>query len=98
MKKMKHYSRLTFAILIELGLSASLLSGSAWAAETSSKTTSSNASSPDASAMDGGTLMVTAQQQTLQAPGVSTITADEIKKHPPARDVSEIIRTMPGLT
>lgn len=94
---MKHYSRLTFAILIELGLSASLLSGSAWAAETSSKTTSSNASSPDASAMDGGTLMVTAQQQTLQAPGVSTITADEIKKHPPARDVSEIIRTMPGV-
>ncbi len=94
---MKHYSRFTFAILIELGLSASLLSGSAWAAETSSKTTSSNASSPDASAMDGGTLMVTAQQQTLQAPGVSTITADEIRKNPPARDVSEIIRTMPGV-
>lgn len=46
---------------------------------------------------NGGTLMVTAAQQTLQAPGVSTITADEIKKHPPARDLSEIIRTMPGV-
>ncbi|MCL7652508.1 TonB-dependent receptor plug domain-containing protein, partial [Klebsiella pneumoniae] len=34
---------------------------------------------------------------TLQAPGVSTITADEIRKRPPARDVSEIIRTMPGV-
>ncbi|HBZ3628925.1 TPA: TonB-dependent siderophore receptor, partial [Klebsiella quasipneumoniae] len=30
-------------------------------------------------------------------PGVSTITADEIRKRPPARDVSEIIRTMPGV-
>ncbi len=26
-----------------------------------------------------------------------TITADEIRKRPPARDVSEIIRTMPGV-
>lgn len=46
---------------------------------------------------DGGTLMVTAEQQNLQAPGVSTITAGEIKKRPPARDLSEIIRTMPGV-
>ncbi|MFZ4210000.1 TonB-dependent siderophore receptor, partial [Pantoea endophytica] len=81
---MKNYSRLSLAILIELGLSASLLSSSAWAAETSSSKTS--ASTTDAQSMDGGTLMVTAQQQNLQAPGVSTITADEIKKHPPARD------------
>ncbi len=26
-----------------------------------------------------------------------TITAEEIRKNPPARDVSEIIRTMPGV-
>ncbi|QHM73685.1 Ferrienterobactin receptor [Mixta intestinalis] len=44
-----------------------------------------------------GTLVVTAQQQTLQAPGVSTISAQQIERHPPARDVSEIIRTMPGV-
>lgn len=43
------------------------------------------------------TMVVTAAQQNLQAPGVSTITADEIRKNPPARDVSEIIRTMPGV-
>ncbi|MDP1020152.1 TonB-dependent receptor plug domain-containing protein, partial [Klebsiella pneumoniae] len=29
--------------------------------------------------------------------GVSTITAEEIRKHPPARDVSELIRTQPGV-
>ncbi|MEA9391503.1 TonB-dependent siderophore receptor [Acerihabitans sp. TG2] len=45
----------------------------------------------------GDTIVVTAAQQNLQAPGVSTISADEIKKRPPARDVSEIIRTMPGV-
>ncbi|VYT78144.1 TonB-dependent siderophore receptor [Metakosakonia massiliensis] len=43
------------------------------------------------------TIVVTAAEQNLQAPGVSTITADEIRKNPPARDVSEIIRTMPGV-
>lgn len=43
------------------------------------------------------TIVVTAAQQNLQAPGVSTITADEIRKNPPSRDVSEIIRTMPGV-
>ena len=42
-------------------------------------------------------MVVTAARQNLQAPGVSTITADEIRKHPPARDVSELIRTQPGV-
>ena len=43
------------------------------------------------------TIVVTAAQQNLQAPGVSTITADQIRKGPPARDISEIIRKMPGV-
>ncbi|MGL6017757.1 MAG: TonB-dependent siderophore receptor [Gibbsiella quercinecans] len=43
------------------------------------------------------TLLVTARVQTLQAPGVSTIDSEAIKKHPIQRDVSEIIRTMPGV-
>ncbi|MBB1200250.1 TonB-dependent siderophore receptor [Enterobacteriaceae bacterium 89] len=51
----------------------------------------------DTTAESGETMVVTAAQQNLQAPGVSTITADEIRKNPPARDVSEIIRTMPGV-
>ncbi|SFN23937.1 ferric enterobactin receptor [Izhakiella capsodis] len=42
-------------------------------------------------------MVVTAEQQNLQAPGVSTITSDEIRKRPPARDIAEIIRTMPGV-
>lgn len=44
-----------------------------------------------------GRLVVTARQQTLQAPGVSTITSEAIKKHPIQRDLSEIIRTQPGV-
>ena len=39
------------------------------------------------------TLLVTAREQTLQAPGVSTIDSSAIKKHPIQRDVAEIIRT-----
>ena len=51
----------------------------------------------DSAALHEDTIVVTAAQQNLQAPGVSTITADEIRKNPPARDVAEIIRTMPGV-
>lgn len=43
------------------------------------------------------TLVVTAREQTLQAPGVSVIDSEAIKKHPIQRDVAEIIRTMPGV-
>ncbi|ROP59314.1 ferric enterobactin receptor [Enterobacter sp. BIGb0383] len=51
----------------------------------------------DAATAHEDTMVITAAQQNLQAPGVSTITADEIRKNPAARDVSEIIRTMPGV-
>jgi len=81
---MKKLSRLSFAVLLELGLI-----GGAHAAEGSTTTDQTDA--------ENGTLVVTAAQQNMQAPGVSTITADEIRKRPPARDVSEIIRTMPGV-
>ena len=89
---MNKLSRLSLAILLEFGLVATV-SFSAVAAENSSTTTSATQKSDDSE----GTLVVTAAEQTLQAPGVSTITADEIKKRPPARDVSEIVRTMPGV-
>ena len=39
----------------------------------------------------------TAEEALKQAPGVSTITAEDIAKKPPANDLSEIIRTMPGV-
>ncbi|EEQ10251.1 Ferric enterobactin receptor [Yersinia mollaretii ATCC 43969] len=62
--------------------------------ETDSATTTTAA---DNKATTGDTLVVTAQQQVRQALGASTITAEDIRKRPPANDLSEIIRTMPGV-
>ncbi|MEH2921662.1 TonB-dependent siderophore receptor [Samsonia erythrinae] len=45
----------------------------------------------------GDTMVITAAEQTRQAPGVSVITAEDISKRPPANDLSELIRTMPGV-
>nr|WP_232924604.1 TonB-dependent siderophore receptor [Pseudomonas cichorii] len=39
----------------------------------------------------------TAEQELKQAPGVSIITAEDIRKSPPANDLSEIIRKQPGV-
>jgi ferric enterobactin receptor len=38
-----------------------------------------------------------AEEELKQAPGVSTITAEDIEKRPPANDLSDIIRRMPGV-
>ncbi|BCQ61657.1 hypothetical protein PBOI14_34070 [Pseudomonas sp. Boi14] len=43
-------------------------------------------------------VIATAKEETKQAPGVSVITAEDIQKRPPANDLSQIIRTMPGST
>ncbi|WP_394149535.1 TonB-dependent siderophore receptor [Erwinia sp. OPT-41] len=96
MRTLNTLSRLSLAILLGLGAMAG-------ATADDSTQTNAEAEAPAAAASgehvdaEGGTLMVTAEQQNLQAPGVSTITADEIKKRPPSRDLSEIIRTMPGV-
>lgn len=42
-------------------------------------------------------VVATAKEETKQAPGVSVITAEDIQKRPPANDLSQIIRTMPGV-
>lgn len=39
----------------------------------------------------------TAEEMLKQAPGVSIITAEDIEKRPPANDLSDIIRRMPGV-
>ncbi len=85
--RLAHYS---FATLIGLGLGTPALSLAATTDDGKPATTVPAKAT-------GDTMVVTAAQQNLQAPGVSTISADEIKKRPPARDVSEIIRTMPGV-
>ncbi|MFS7362021.1 TonB-dependent siderophore receptor [Rahnella inusitata] len=95
--KLSHYS---LATLLGLGLGATTFSTSVSAATAPAPTaenTSETADSSETTDARGDTIMVTAAQQNLQAPGVSTITADEIKKRPPARDINELIRTMPGV-
>lgn len=46
---------------------------------------------------DNETMLVTAEQELKQQPGVSTITAQDIEKNPPVNDLSDIIRKMPGV-
>ncbi|MBH3428333.1 TonB-dependent siderophore receptor [Pseudomonas alkylphenolica] len=41
--------------------------------------------------------MVTAEEEAKQALGSSIITAEDIKRHPPANDLSDIIRREPGV-
>jgi len=43
------------------------------------------------------TVIGTAEETLKQAPGVSIITADDLAKRPPVNDISEIVRTMPGV-
>lgn len=91
MKRNSHYS---LAVLIHLAIWGAALP--AQAADSSIPEEAKDADS--AAAKNEETMVVTAARQTLQAPGVSTLTADEIRKHPPARDISELIRTQPGGT
>lgn len=59
---------------------------------------SAQAATPtEAEQNNGDTMVVTAAEQTRQAPGVSVITREDIQRRPPANDLSEIIRTMPGV-
>ena len=56
-------------------------------------------SAPTASTSPAATdrVVVKAEQALKQTPGASIITAEDIRKSPPATDVSEIIRTMLGV-
>ncbi|GHC15017.1 outer membrane receptor FepA [Kushneria pakistanensis] len=47
--------------------------------------------------MDEMVVLGTAEQTLKQAPGVSTITSEDIEKRPPTNDLSDIIRRMPGV-
>ncbi|ART79661.1 TonB-dependent siderophore receptor [Oceanisphaera avium] len=44
-----------------------------------------------------GEVVVTAEEILKQAPGVSIITAEDLAKRPVSNDLSEVIRTMPGV-
>jgi len=47
--------------------------------------------------LDTVTVIGTAEETLKQMPGVSIITAEDLAKRPPANDISEIVRTMPGV-
>lgn len=47
--------------------------------------------------LEGMRVLGTAEEEKKQAPGVSIITARDIERRPPANDLSELIRTMPGV-
>lgn len=64
---------------------AGMLTSPAFAAETTEKLA------------DDESMIVTAEQELKQQPGVSTITAEDIKKNPPVNDLSDLIRKMPGV-
>lgn len=51
----------------------------------------------DEKMLEETTVLGTAAEMLKQAPGVSVIGAEDIGKRPPANDISEIIRTMPGV-
>ncbi|HWX47038.1 MAG TPA: TonB-dependent siderophore receptor [Roseomonas sp.] len=42
-------------------------------------------------------VVATAEEELKQAPGVSIITQEDIQRQPPANDISEIVRQMPGV-
>ena len=55
-----------------------------------------DASSPALELVDTH-VVATAEEELRQAPGVSLITAEDIKKRPPVNDLSDIVRKMPGV-
>ncbi|WP_159994301.1 TonB-dependent siderophore receptor [Roseomonas sp. 18066] len=42
-------------------------------------------------------VVATAEEQVKQAPGVSIINREDLRRAPPVNDISEIVRTMPGV-
>lgn len=77
---MKHTSHYSLAMLVHMALWGLALP--AYAADTNN-TSDATQKTDSTAAQNEDTLVVTAAKQTLQASGVSTITADEISKHPP---------------
>ncbi|MEG3134526.1 TonB-dependent siderophore receptor [Rouxiella sp. T17] len=98
MKNILFYTKVTLFSVTSFSLLLPALSQAETATPVKDAETTTSADTKSKQHKDSGdTITVTAQQQTLQAPGVSVIDESEIKKHPPARDLSEIIRTMPGV-
>ncbi len=60
-------------------------------------TSSAYAQSTSVQTLEGVEVLGTAEEEIKQAPGTSIITAEDLAKRPPVNDLSDIIRTMPGV-
>ncbi|MEC5317374.1 TonB-dependent siderophore receptor [Brenneria populi subsp. brevivirga] len=80
-----------------IGISCSTTPFLTWAETTAAETATTQQTASDAASGSSDTMIISAAEQTRQAPGVSVITSEDIKKRPPASDLSELIRTMPGV-
>lgn len=83
--------------MISMAVSLALLPLAGFTQQLAAADSQQSDSEKAAAKKEEASMVVTARVQTLQAPGVSVIESEEIKKHPPQRDVSELIRTMPGV-
>lgn len=68
----------------------------ALAATAHAQTDAGNAAAPTAT-LGEVRVLGTAQDELRQALGASVITQEDIERRPPANDLSELIRTMPGV-
>lgn len=80
----KHKSRVSQALLTPSLLMLGL--SSVWAQQTT-----------QVQALEEIRVLGSAEEELLQAPGVSIIGEKALKERPPVNDLAEIIRTMPGV-
>ncbi|MDF7669901.1 TonB-dependent siderophore receptor [Orbaceae bacterium ESL0721] len=88
---LKRKSTYLLSLLISVACSCSYIN-SAYADDVND-----NSSSTDNKKNSEDVIVVTAAEQTKQALGSSVITEQDIQRMPPKNDLSEIIRTMPGV-
>ncbi|WP_237183092.1 FepA family TonB-dependent siderophore receptor [Roseomonas gilardii] len=85
-------------LLAGTGLEAHSNDGAIFTLRSATQAGSAAAPSPDGMVMlPEVSVVATAEEELLQAPGVSIITREDIQRMPPANDISEIVRTMPGV-
>ncbi|PHK95268.1 TonB-dependent siderophore receptor [Pseudoroseomonas rhizosphaerae] len=84
-------------LLAGSGLEATSRDGTVYTLRATPSPTAGLATSPDAVALPEISVVATAEQALKQAPGVSLITSEDIRRMPPVNDISELVRTMPGV-
>lgn len=78
------------------GVSAGVATSQSASSQQKKEAPQAAASAPGKDAPTLREVKVTAEEELKQAPGVSTISKEDIEKRPPVNDLSEIVRRMPG--